>query len=503
MDRIPQFKDVGIKRIICGPITHTPDDNFLAGPAPGLKNFWMFCAASIGIAHGGGAGKFMAQWIVHGDSEINMMEFEPRRYMSWVNKEYSIEKSKEQYRRMYVTPMPHDTVEVGRPMKTSGVYQKLKDKGAEYFDLYGWEKPDWFNTDKIKEELSYNRNNVFPFIQNECEHVHNHVGVIDLSTFSKYEIKGKDSFQFLDRLCANRIPKKDGSIALGHILNDIGRIQSELTITKIKDDHYYALSAAVSEIRDLDWLNQNKLKDEDVKIENISLEKGVLGIIGPKSRSVLAKITETDLSNENFPWLKSKKIKINNIDVLALRVNYIGELGWELHIPMEKMNDVYDLIMKEGSSENIIDFGTRAMNSMRMEKGYRGWGSELTPEISVVEAGLDKFFNLEKKDNFIGSNAVKERIQSGVSTKLIYLEVDAKDADVHGNEPIYFNSERVGLTTSGAYGHRIKKSLAFAYVKPETAKLGNEFLIDIQGKKIKATIIEEPVFDPLNKRLQS
>ena len=503
MDRIPQFKDVGIKRIICGPITHTPDDNFLAGPAPGLKNFWMFCAASIGIAHGGGAGKYMAQWIVHGDSEINMMEFEPRRYMSWVNKEYSIEKSKEQYRRMYVTPMPHDTVEVGRPMKTSGVYQKLKDKGAEYFDLYGWEKPDWFNTDKIKEELSYNRNNVFPYIQKECEHVHNHVGVIDLSTFSKYEIKGKDSFQFLDRLCANRIPKKDGSIALSHILNDIGRIQSELTITKIKDDHYYALSAAVSEIRDLDWLNQNKLKDEDVEIKNISLEKGVLGIIGPKSRSVLAKITETDLSNENFPWLKSKEIKINNIDVLALRVNYMGELGWELHMPMDKMNDVYDLIMKEGSSENIIDFGTRAMNSMRMEKGYRGWGSELTPEISVVEAGLDKFFNLEKKDNFIGSNAVKERVQSGVSIKLIYLEVDAKDADVHGNEPIYFNNERVGLTTSGAYGYRIKKSLAFAYVKPETAKLGNEFLIDIQGKKIKATIIEEPAFDPENQRLQS
>ena len=181
----------------------------------------------------------------------------------------------------------------------------------------------------------------------------------------------------------------------------------------------------------------------------------------------------------------------------------MGELGWELHMPMDKMNDVYDLIIKEGSSENIIDFGTRAMNSMRMEKGYRGWGSELTPEISVVEAGLDKFFNLEKKDNFIGSNAVRERVQSGVSIKLIYLEVDAKDADVHGNEPIYFNNERVGLTTSGAYGYRIKKSLAFAYVKPETAKLGNEFLIDIQGKKIKATIIEEPAFDPENQRLKA
>ena len=503
MDRIPQFKDVGIKRIICGPITHTPDDNFLAGPAPGLKNFWMFCAASIGIAHGGGAGKYMAQWIVHGDSEINMMEFEPRRYMSWVNKEYSIEKSKEQYRRMYVTPMPHEKVEAGRPMKMSGVYQSLKDKGAEYYDLYGWEKPDWFNSNKVKEELSYSRNNVFPYIQKECEHVHKHVGVIDLSTFSKYEITGEDSYQFLDRLCVNKIPKKDGSIILTHTLNNIGRIQSEFTITKVKENCYYALSAAVSEIRDLDWFNQNKQDNEKVVIKNVSLEKGVLGVIGPKSRSVLTKITNTDLSNENFPWLKSKEIKITDIEVLALRVNYAGELGWELHMPMDKMSDVYDLLFKEGQSENIKDFGSRALNSMRMEKGYRGWGSELTPEISVVEASLDKFFNLDKKDNFIGSDAVKERLKKGIDTKLVYLEVDAKNADVHGNEPVYFNNERVGLTTFGGYGFRVKKSLAFAYVKPETAKLGNEFLIDIQGEKIKANIIEEPAFDPTNQRLKA
>jgi dimethylglycine dehydrogenase len=503
MDRIPQFKDVGIKRIICGPITHTPDDNFLAGPAPGLKNFWMFCAASIGIAHGGGAGKYMAQWIVHGDSEINMMEFEPRRYLNWVNKEYSVEKSKEQYRRMYVTPMPHEKVEAGRPMKTSGVYQKLKDKSAEYYDLYGWEKPDWFNTDKIKEELSYNRNNIFPYIQKECEHVHNNVGVLDLSTFSKYEITGKDSYQFLDRLCVNRIPKKDGSIILTHTLNSIGRIQSEFIITKVKENHYYALSAAVSEIRDLDWFNQNKQDNEKVTIKNVSLEKGVLGLIGPKSRNVLSKITNTDSSNENFPWLKSREIKINDTEVLALRVNYAGELGWELHIPMNKMSEVYDLLFKEGQSENIIDFGSRALNSMRMEKGYRGWGSELTPEISVVEASLDKFFNLDKKDNFNGSDAVKERLKKGIDTKLVYLEVDAKDADAHGNEPVYYNNERVGLTTSGGYGFRVKKSLAFAYVKPDTAKLGNEFTVDIQGNKIKATIIKEPAFDPENLRLKS
>ena len=502
MNRIPQFKDVGIKKIICGPITHTPDDNFLAGPAPGLKNFWMFCAASIGIAHGGGAGKYMAQWIVHGDSEINMLPFEPRRYLSWVNKNYSVEKSLEQYRRMYVTPMPHETVEVGRPMKISGVYQTLKEKGADYFDLYGWEKPAWFNKQNVKEDLSYKRNNIFQIIQNECEHVHQHVGVIDLSTFSKYEITGKDSFNFLDRICVNKVPKKEGSIVLAHVLNDIGRIQTELTITKLEENSYYALSGASSEIRDLDWFNHHKNDDEEVKIKNLSLSKGVLGVIGPKSRQVLQKITKTNLSNDNFRWLTSQKILIGNINVLALRVNYMGELGWELHCEMSQLDALYKLIWNAGLDEKIIDFGSHAMNSMRIEKGYRGWGTELTPEISVVEAGLDRFFNLENKNNFIGAKAIKDLI-GNIKLKLVYLEVDAVDADCLGNEPVFYNNKRVGLTTSGGYGFRVKKSLAFAYIDVSLDKIGNDFQIDIQGKKINAKIIQEPEFDPLNERLKS
>ena len=502
MNRIPQFKDVGIKKIICGPITHTPDDNFLAGPAPGLKNFWMFCAASIGIAHGGGAGKYMAQWIVHGDSEINMLPFEPRRYLSWVNKNYSVEKSLEQYRRMYVTPMPHETVEVGRPMKTSGVYQTLKEKGAEYFDLYGWEKPAWFNKGNIKEELSYKRNNIFKIIQNECEHVHQHVGIIDLSTFSKYEINGKDSFKFLDRISVNKVPKKDGSIVLTHVLNDIGRIQTELTLTKLKENSYYALSGATSEIRDLDWFNHHKISDEEIEIKNVSLSKGVLGIIGPKSRKVLQKITKTNLSNDNFKWLTSQNIMIGNIHVLALRVNYMGELGWELHCEMSQLDELYKLLWDAGLEEKIIDFGSHAMNSMRIEKGYRGWGTELTPEISVVEAGLDRFFNLEHKSNFIGAKAIKDLINN-VKLKLVYLELDAKDADALGNEPVFYNNKRVGLTTSGAYGFRVKKSLAFAYVISELDKVENQFEIYIQGNMIKAKIINEPIYDPKNIRLKS
>jgi len=440
MDRIPEFKDVGIKKIICGPITHTPDDNFLAGPAPGLKNFWMFCGASIGIAQGGGAGKYMAQWMIYGDSDINMLEFEPRRYMSWANKDYAIKKSSDQYRRMYFTPLPNESVEIGRPMKKTPIYNKLKDSGAIYLDSYGWEKPCWFGKKGMKEEYGFKRTNAFTYVQKECENVQNNVGVLDLSTFAKYKISGKDSESFLDRLCANRIPKKDGSIVLTHMLNEKGRIQSELTITRFPNDTFYILSSTASEIRDLDWFNHHLKKEENVSVKNVTQDYGVLVLAGPKSRKVLSQLTSQNLHNNDFPWLKGKEILINKIPVRALRVNYVGELGWELHHPMDQMELLYDAIYEVGKKENITNFGTYAVNSLRMEKAYRGWGSELTGEIGLVESGMNRFFNLKKKNNFIGAKALQEKIQSGVDVKIIYLEVDADNIDARGNEPVYHNS---------------------------------------------------------------
>ena len=403
MDRIPQFKDVGIKKIICGPITHTPDDNFLAGPAPGLKNFWMFCGASIGIAQGGGAGKYMAQWMTYGDADINMLEFEPRRYMSWASKDYAIKKSSDQYRRMYFTPLPNESIETGRPMKKTPIYNKLKESGAMYLDSYGWEKPCWFAKKGMKEEYGFKRTNAFTYVQKECENVQNNVGILDLSTFAKYEISGKDSETFLERLCANRIPKKDGSIILTHMLNSKGRIQSELTITRFPNNIFYVLSSTASEIRDLDWFNFHLYKKEEVNIKNVTKDYGVLVLAGPKSRKVLSQLTSQNLNNNDFPWLKGKEILINKIPVRALRVNYVGELGWELHLSMSQMESLYDSIYEVGKKENIINFGTYAVNSLRMEKAYRGWGAELTGEISLVEAGMDRFFNLKKKNNFFGS----------------------------------------------------------------------------------------------------
>ena len=501
MDRIPEFRDVGIKKIICGPITHTPDDNFFAGPAPGLKNFWMLCAASVGIAQGGGAGKYLAQWITYGDADINMLEFEPRRYLSWVNKNYAIEKCKDQYRRMYVTALPNESIDVGRPIKKTPIYKKLKDLGAIYLDSYGWEKPCWFAKPGMREQYSFKRSNAFTYVQKECENIQNNVGILDLSTFAKYEISGDDSETFLNRLCANTIPKKDESIILTHMLNEKGRIQSELTITRLPNNLFYVLSSTASEIRDLDWFNHHLNKDEKIKIKNITQDYGVLVIVGPKSRTTLSQLTSENLNNNNFPWLKGKEILINKIPVRALRINYMGELGWELHHPIKYMKNLYDTICEVGKKENIINFGTYAVNSMRMEKAYRGWGSELTGEISLVEAGMDRFFNLNKKNNFIGSKILQEKLQSGVDIKIVYLEVDADDADARGNEPVYHNSKIVGLVTSGSYGFRVKKSLAFAYVKSDLATVGTELDIEIQGKKRRAKILTSPVYDPKNQKL--
>ena len=503
MDRIPQFRDVGIKKMICGPITHTPDGNFLAGPAPGLKNFWMFCAASVGIAQGGGAGKYMAQWMTYGDADINMLEFDPRRYLSWAHKDYAIAKSIDEYKRMYVTPLPNEGLDVGRPIKKTPIYKKLKDQGAIYIDAFGWERPKWFAETGMQEKYSYKRSNAFPYVQKECEAVYNSVGVLDLSTFTKCEISGEGSEAFLNRLCANRIPKKDGSIVLTHMLNAKGRIQSELTITRLPNNLFYVLSSTASEIRDFDWFNRHVSEREKVNIKNVTQDYGVLILVGPKSRTVLSQLTSQNLNNNDFPWLKGKEILINKIPVRALRVNYVGELGWELHHPMDQMVSLYDAIYEVGKKENIVNFGTYAVNSMRMEKAYRGWGSELTGEISLVEAGMDRFFNLKKKNNFFGAKALQEKVQSGVDIKLVYLDVDADNADAMGNEPVYYKNKIVGVTTSGSYGFRVKKSLAFGYVKSDLMNAGSELEIAIQGQRRKAKILDSAVYDQNNQKLKA
>jgi dimethylglycine dehydrogenase len=502
-ERLPLFGQTGIKSIISGAITHTPDGVYLSGPAHGPKNYWMHCGASIGICQGAGAGKYLAQWMVHGQAEINMREFDPRRFGNWATKDYTTEVSIADYHHMYYCYKPGEQHEVGRNLRKSALHDTLAKHGAQFQQIFGWERARWFDRNDAGETYSYLRSNWWNAVRDECIAVRERVGLMDLSTFAKFDVKGPDALTFLDRICANRMPKKDGGVVLAHLLNENGFIESEVTVTRLAADHFYVLSAAVAQHHDFDQLAWRKRDDERVEIKDITDDFGTLVLAGPKARDVLSACTDEDLSNQNFPWLAGKSCTVAGVSsVRALRVNYVGELGWELHVPRAGMQSVFDALMKAGSAHGLSLFGSYAMNSLRMEKGYRGWGSELTNEIDMFEASMDRFIRLEK-DDFIGKAASLSRKQKGARMKLVCLEVDNADADCRGNEPVYHQGKIVGITTSGAFGHAIQKSLAFAYVPPDTADIGTELEVMMFTEMRKARIVADPVWDPQNQRLKA
>ncbi|MEE8625227.1 MAG: aminomethyltransferase family protein, partial [Acidiferrobacterales bacterium] len=333
-----------------------------------------------------------------------------------------------------------------------------------------------------------------------CKAVRERVGVLDLSSFAKYDVTGKDAEAFLNRICANRMPRRDGGVALVHMLGEPGGIECEATVTRFGDNWFYVLSGAVAELHDLDWMSQHINDDEDVDIANITGDYGCLVLTGPRSRDVLKKLTETDLGNDAFPWMRGKEIEVASVPTRALRVSYVGELGWELHHPIERMVTLYDALMEAGAEYGIANFGTYAVNAMRMEKGYRAWGSELTTEITPIEAGLHRFVKLDKK--FIGRSVVQSRKDNGVDLQLVYVTVDTDNADPLGNEPVYDGERIIGISTSGAYGYTVQRTIAFAYVESKYAAIGTEFDVAVLGDRRSAVVIDEPIYDPENERLR-
>ena len=498
-ERLPLFGKAGVKSIVSGAITHTPDGVYLSGPAHGAPNYWMHCGASIGICQGGGAGKYLAQWMVHGQAEINMREFDPRRFGNWASREYTTEVAIADYHQMYYCYKPAEQHQVGRGLRKSALYDTLKAEGAQFSQIFGWERPRWYNNVGGGEVYSFKRSNWWEAVRSECLAVRNDVGLMDLSTFSKFDVRGPDAHAFLDRICANKIPEKDGGIILGHLLNANGFIESEITVTRLAAGHYYVLSAAVAQLHDLDQLNWRRLGSETVSITDVTDDYGVLVLAGPKSREVLQKICHDDLGR----WLTGRIATIAGVDgVRLLRVNYVGELGWELHVPMSEMPKVYQALRQHGDPLGLKLFGTYAMNALRMEKAYRGWGSELTAEIDMYEASMQRFIR-EAKPDFTGKAASLARKQKGQRMRLVYLEVDNVDSDCVGNEPVYHDGKVVGVTTSGAFGHAVDKSLAFAYVPPALIALGTEFIILMFTEMRKARVIAEPAWDPENIRLKA
>jgi dimethylglycine dehydrogenase len=502
-ERLPIFGQTGIKSIISGAITHTPDGVYLSGPAHGAPNYWMHCGASIGICQGGGAGKYLAQWMVHGQAEINMREFDPRRFGAWATKDYTTEVSIADYHHMYYCYKPGEQHGVGRNLRTSALHDTLAKHGAQFQQIFGWERARWYDASGSGEDFSFRRSNPFNMVKQECQAVRERVGLMDISTFAKFDVKGKDAFAFLNRICANRIPEKQGGIVLTHLLNDNGFIESELTVTRLNEEHFYVLSAAVAQDHDFDQLTWRKSANEAVIITDVTDDFGVLVLAGPRARDVLSHCTDADLSNEAFRWLSGKFSNVAGVKLVRLlRVNYVGELGWEIHVPRNGMQTVFEALMSAGAQHGLSLFGSYAMNSLRMEKAYRGWDSELTAEIDMYEASMSRFIREDKAD-FIGKAASLSRKQRGQRMRLVYMAVDNTDSDCVGNEPVYHQGKVVGVTTSGAYGHCVDKSLAFAYVPPELAHEVEGFEVMMFQELRKARIIAEPAWDAANLRLKA
>lgn len=499
--RLPLFGTAGVKSVISGAITHTPDGMYLSGPAPGVRNYWLHCGASIGIAQGAGAGKYLAQWMAHGQAEINMREFDPRRFGSWATREYTKSAAIEDYQHMYHGYAPGEQHEAGRGLRKSALHGALAHAGAQFSQVFGWERPRWYGSPGVVERFSWSRSNWWQPVEEEALAVRQRVGLMDLSAFAKFEVTGAHAFDFLQRICPNRIPTNDGGIVLTHLLTPAGYIESEITITRLAPDRFYLVSSALAQLHDREQLECRKRTGERVSITDSTDEYGTLVLAGPNAREVLRQVSAVDLGNASFRWLTGKEAEVSGVSgIRLLRVSYVGELGWELHIPAAQMPKVYDEILSAGKVHGIRLFGSYAMNSLRMEKAYRAWGSELTNEVTLIEAGMERFIDYRKE--FIGKAATVKSRHEGPRTLLAYLELDARANDCLGNEPVSVDDAIVGVTTGGAYGFAVGKSLAFAYLQPALVRPDVTLQVTVRGEPRPARVLMQASWDPANERMR-
>ena len=530
--RVPAFGEVGIKKVYNGAIAYTPDGSPIIGPAWDKKNFWLNEGHSFGVTASGGAGWQLAEWIVEGEPSIDMMGVDPRRFGPYATRGYLKEKNEEAYANVFTPHYPDEERSGARPLKRTPVYDRMKDLGAVFGSVYGWERPGWFapkgysltkeqlaspdvltnhnhapatDDGRIVEKWSFRRSNYFPFVGEECRNVMNNVAIQDMSAFAKMEVSGPGARDWLESILANKIPKKMGRIALCHLLTPRGGVRSEFTVYEWAPGRFYLVSAGAYERHDHDYLRKLCPTDGSVRLNAITTRFGVLVLAGPNSRKVLQKLTDADLSNEAFPWLSGKEISVGHCTAHALRVNFVGELGWEFHHPIEQQIALFDLLMEAGQEFGIRPYGIKAMSSLSIEKSYRLVPRELSIEYNAYESGLDRFVH-PNKGQFIGRDALVEAKQNGLGWNFVTMEVHGVgdgDSDARGSEPLYHKGQLVGRATNGGFGFRVNKSLALGMVKPEHSAIGTELEIKILGKLFKATVIPESPYDPENKALRA
>jgi dimethylglycine dehydrogenase len=503
LERMPILAEAGIRRVVNGAIMYTPDGAMLLGPAPGVRNFWCACGVSVGVAWGPGVGKYLAQLMVHGAADINMRAFDPRRFGPWCDRAYAVAKVREDYVLRHEVAFPGRDRPAARPVRTSALYDALRKGGAVFEQLGGWERPAWFARDGAPQSHveSFRRTSVLAMVEREANAVRERAGLLDLSGFGKVEIAGRNATVFLDRMTTNHVPHEVGGIVLTYLLNARGTIEAELTCTKTSEDRFYLLFAALDETRVVDWLTQHKRRDEDIQIRNLSGERGCLVLAGPASRAVLAMLTKDRLDNEAFPWMTARRIEVAGKEALALRLSLVGELGWELHARMEDLPHLYAALREAGVRHGVENFGTAALNAMRVEKAHRGT-RELNATSTLAQNGMMRFAKLTKGE-FVGRSAVEQELQAPQEWKCAYLEVDAADSDCHGSEAVLHDGEVIGNVSSGAWGPSVRRSLAFAFVKAPFAEPDTELQVMLLGRLQSARVLSESAYDPSGAQLRS
>jgi dimethylglycine dehydrogenase len=499
MARVPLLGSAGISRVINGPIPYAPDGLPLIGPMPGVPNAFEACVFTFGIAQGGGAGKVLAEWITEGATEWDMWSCDPRRYTDYTDRDYCVAKGKETYGHEYAMHFPWHRWPAAPDRKLSSVHAKVKDLGGQFGVYNGWERANWFAGpgDDTSEEATQTWGRSGPWearIREECEAVRDGVGVLNLPGFSRYEVSGTGAGDWLRGLTSGGLPKA-GRMSLAYFPDPRGRIQTEMSVMSHGDDRFTLITASVAQWHDFEWLKKHLT--DGISLTDHSGENDTLIVTGPKSRELFARITDADLSSG---WLTHQKAAVAGKPCQLMRVSFAGELGWEVHAKFADMPAIYDAVLAGGAKP----FGMWALNSLRLEKGYRAWKGDLSTDYSLLEGGLERFVKFDKPQEFIGKAALLAEKQRGVKKRFVTLVVDAKDCDAPYMSTLWQGGKIVGETTSGGWGYRVGASIALGMLRADLAVPGTEVEVEIYGERCRAVVQEDqPLWDPANERIRA
>ncbi|MCZ8178961.1 MAG: FAD-dependent oxidoreductase [Rhizobium sp.] len=511
IERVPALEKVGVKQMINGPESFTPDGNFILGVAPECKN--MFVGAgfnAFGIASGGGAGWVLAQWVVDGEAPLDLWVVDIRRFAGMHrDRQWVLDRTLEAYGKHYTVAYPHEEYESGRPRLVSPLYERLKSHGAVFGSKLGWERPNWFAKPGIEghDIYSMGRQNWFDAVGEEHRHVREAVGIFDQSSFAKYELSGPDAVSVLDRICANDVTKPVGRLTYTQLLNSRGGVEADLTAARIAEDRFYIVTGTGFRTHDFGWIADHIPGDAKVSFRDVTEDWGTLSLMGPQARAALEKVTHADVSNAAFPFGHAREIEIAGASVRALRITYVGELGWELHVPIGAIGEVFDALMAAGAPVGVKPVGYRALESLRLEKGYRAWGSDITPNDTPIEAGLSFAVKLKGKADFIGRAAL-EKVASAPLKKRLVGFTAASDVVLLGRETILRDGEPVGYLTSGGYGYTLNKAIGYGYVRhadgvDDAFLTGGRYELVVAMERVPAELHLGPMFDPGMARIKA